>query len=204
MLVNPAELHDFLRSRHSMRRFQPRDVEPDALTRILETATHAPSAHNRQPWRFAVLTTPASKSDLAEAMAADFARDLVADQLSPSEISQRVERSQTRIKEAPVVIILCMDESEMDKYPDARRQHAETMMAIQSTSLAGLQLLLAVHAEGLSGVWVCAPLFAPGAVRNALSLPETWQPQSMFFIGHPAGTPAQRDRKPFDTVIVRR
>jgi len=43
---------------------------------ILATATFAPSAHNRQPWRFAVITTQDVKEKLATAMAADFEREL--------------------------------------------------------------------------------------------------------------------------------
>ena len=43
----------------------------------------------------------------------------------------------SRINSSPVVIVLCMDMSEMDVYSDARRADAERMMAIQSTAAAG-------------------------------------------------------------------
>jgi len=171
------------------------------LTRILETAAHAPSAHNRQPWRFAVLTQPGPKSRLGTALATEFRRDLAADGLPENEIDTLVSRSQDRILQAPVVVVLCMDASEMDSYPDARRQEAERTMALQSTALAGLQLQLAAHAEGLSAVWVCAPLFAPATVRQALELPDAWEPQGMFFIGHPQGDPRPKVLKPMDEVV---
>ena len=38
-------------------------------------------------------------------------------------------------------------------------------MGTQSVALAGLQLLLAAHAEGLGGTWICWPLFAPDETR---------------------------------------
>jgi len=91
--------------------------------------------------------------------------------------------------------------SEMDVYPDARRAAAERMMAIQSTANAGLQLLLAAHAEGLGAVWTCGPLFAPEAVRSALKLPERWEPQAMFFVGHPSEAPRPKQMKPIESVI---
>jgi F420 biosynthesis protein FbiB-like protein len=184
-----------------VRRFQQKQVEPDTLTRILETATYAPSAHNRQPWRFAVLTQPEPKSRLSETMAAEFQRDLAADGLPDAEIEALVGRAKSRLVNAPVVIFLCMDASEMDIYPDEKRRQAEHIMATQSAALAGLQLQLAAHAEGLGSVWVCAPLFAPGAVRAILGLPETWEPQAMFFIGYAEGLPRPKELKKLDDIV---
>jgi F420 biosynthesis protein FbiB-like protein len=195
------ELQAFLRGRHSIRQFESRPVPEEIIRRILETATYAPSAHNDQPWRFAALTVSAPKSRLAEAMAADFRRDLEKDGLPEAEVAARLDRSRRRIVDAPVVVILCMDATGMDAYPDSKRQQAETTMAVQSTALAGLQFLLAAHAEGLGSVWTCGPLFAPEAVRAALDLPSTWQPQAMFFIGYPEETPQAKTIKPPEEVV---
>lgn len=194
-------LHRFLRTRRSLRRFQQREVERAALERILQTGMYAPSAHNRQPWRFAVLTDFQTKFRLGEAMAAEFRRDLAADGLPDAEIETLVNRSKTRLNEAPVVIVLCMDMSEMDSYPDEKRQHAERTMATQSTALAGLQLQLAAHAEGLGSVWVCAPLFVPQIVQGVLNLPESWEPQGMVFIGHPSGDTKTKELKSYEEII---
>jgi coenzyme F420-0:L-glutamate ligase/coenzyme F420-1:gamma-L-glutamate ligase len=195
-------LHYFLRSRRSVRRFLDQPVPGDILHRILETAGWSPSAHNRQPWRFAVLVSPERKTCLAEAMGADFRHDLLADQIAPEQVEVFVTRSRQRILEAPVVVILCLDPSDGDPYPDARRQKAEYLMGVQSVSLAGGTLLLAAHAEGLGAVWVCAPLFAPTAVQHALGLPECWQPQGMILMGYPAKIPAARPRRSLDEVAV--
>ena len=134
-------------------------------------------------------------------MTVEFRRDLSADGLPEHEIDALVSRSRDRIMQAPVVVVLCMDLSEMDSYPDAKRRDAERIMAIQSTAQAGLQLQLAAHAEGLGAVWVCAPLFAPAAVRLALDLPAAWEPQGMVFIGHPQGDPKPKVLKPLDEVV---
>jgi len=195
------DLHAFLRSRRSIRHFLPVSVPVEVLRRILETATYAPSAHNDQPWRFAVLTADVPKIRLAGAMATEFQRDLEKDGLPEKEISTRIERSRRRIMEAPVVIVLCMDETGMEPYPDAERRRAETTMAVQSTALAGLQLLLAAHAEGLAGVWTCGPLFAPAVVRQALSLPAAWQPQAMFFLGRPKQAAQDKILKPLEEIV---
>lgn len=194
--------HQYLRTRQSVRRFEARPVSRETLEQILETATHAPSAHNRQPWRFAVLTTDEAKNRLAEAMGAEFRRDLAADGLPPEEVEAQVNRSEARIRQAPVSVLLCMDPTVGDEYPDPARRQAELTMAMQSTAMAGYALLLAAYAEGLGGVWMCAPLFAPDAARRALDLPAAWQPQGLILLGYPAKIPRPRGRRPFGEVTL--
>jgi F420 biosynthesis protein FbiB-like protein len=177
-------------------------VPDPVLKDILLTATFAPSAHNRQPWRFAVLSDSSTKAHLTDAMAGEFQRDLEKDNLPPEEIAKRVNRSRKRIEGAPVVVILCLDMSEMDVYPDTRRAKAEYLIAAQSAANAGMQLLLAAHAEGLGGVWVCSPMFAQETVQKALNLPQTWEPQAMFLLGYPAEVPAPRERKNLEDITI--
>ncbi|MBI3152125.1 MAG: nitroreductase family protein [Chloroflexi bacterium] len=193
-------LQTFLRTRRSIRRFKTDPVPDSVLTDILHTATFAPSAHNRQPWRFAVVTDLSVKESLANAMTQEFQRDLEKDKLPPDEITKRVIKSRERITGAPVLIILCVDMSEMDDYPDTRRKKAEYIIATQSAANAGMQLLLAAHAEGLGGVWVCSPMFAQEIVQEALNIPKIWEPQAMFLIGYPVEVPAFRGRKPLTEV----
>ncbi len=186
---------DFLRSRRSVRHFLPVPVPEDVVKRILETAVYAPSAHNRQPWRFVVVQTREAKTKLADQMGTAFRGDLMADGVPEAQANEQVERSRCRILEAPLVAVLCLDLAEMDAYPDERRRKAEHIMAVQSAALAGGTLLLAAHAEGLGGVWVCAPLFAPEAVRQSLELPAGWEPQGMLLIGFPAKISEFRPRR---------
>ena len=194
------ERHDFLRSRRSVRRFHQEPLDPEVVERMLRTASSASSAHNRQPWRFAVVSTATARTRLAETMATAFRRDLEADGTAPEKIQAVVERSRARIESAPVAIVVCMDTTEMDMYPDARRAEAEQIMAVQSTANAATTLLLAAHAEGLGAVWNCGPLFAPNAVISALDLPTTWEPQALVLIGKPAEVPPERTRKSMTAV----
>lgn len=179
------EIHQFIRSRRSVRRFLPDPIPEEVIQRILGTAMWAPSAHNRQPWRFAVLAEVVSRKRLADAMGEDFRRDLLADGLPLEQVEAQVKRSRQRIIEAPAAILVCLDDAEMDTYPDERRQSAEYQMAVQSVAMAGQNLLLAAHAEGLGAVWMCAPLFAQEAARRSLALPETWHAQGLVLLGRP-------------------
>ena len=144
-----------------------------------------------------------TKANLADVMAQDFQRDLERDNISPENIQTQVKRARDRFASTPVAILLCLDMTEMDEYPDEKRRQAEYLMAVQSVANAGMQLLLAAHAEGLGAVWVCSPLFAQGTIQNALSLPNTWEPQAMIYLGYPATIPNKRERKPLKSITLR-
>lgn len=148
------------------------------------------------------MTDLSVKTKLANAMAMEFERDLNNDQLSQTEIQKRITRSRERIITAPVVIILSVDMSDMDMYPDEKRNKAEYLMAVQSVANAGMQMLLAAHAEGLGGVWVCSPLFVQETIQNILDLPKTWEPQAMFFLGYSLDIPNARERKSFQEISI--
>jgi len=64
--VKSEEYLNFLLSRRSIRRFKPTDVDANLIKRILDVARYAPSAGNRQPWIFIVVTDPEVKSRLAK------------------------------------------------------------------------------------------------------------------------------------------
>jgi nitroreductase len=98
--------------------------------------------------------------------------------------------------EAPLVIVLCRDKTEV-----RADTPEETIMGIQSTALAGLQLMLAAHAEGLGSNWICWSLYAKEATRSALELPETWEPQAMYFLGYPVETPEPQSRKSLKEIV---
>lgn len=182
----------------------PQRVPAAAVERLLEAARWAPSAHNRQPWRFAVLTEPAARERLARRMGAQLRADRLADGDEPAVVEQDVARSYTRLTGAPVVLVACLTMAEMDKYPDERRALAEYQMAAQSTAMALQNLLLAAHADGLGACWMCAPLFCPGAVRQALDLPPDWEPQALVTLGYPDGEGRPGRRRELAEIVVYR
>jgi len=183
------DLHVFLRSRRSIRQFKPDPIPLSIIQTVLETAIFAPSAHNTQPWRFVVLTSTDGKSRLAESITARFRHDMLTEDLPEIDIQARVERSTKRVKEAPVIIIFFLDRTQADPKLDSLQQKTEALLGVQTVAMAGLQLLLAAHAEGLGGTWICWPLFAPEETRQALGVVPEWEPQGMVFLGYPAETP---------------
>ncbi len=194
--MQPDALFDVMRTRRSIRRYTDQPVGGEAFARLLEAVIWAPSAHNRQPWRFAVIQTEAVKFALADAMGARLRSDRLADGDPPEAVETDAARSRARMAASPVVVAVCLSMADMDSYPDTRRKKAEYLMAAQSVAMAVQNFLLAAHAAGLGACWMCAPLFCPEAVSAALGLPADWEPQALITLGHPAdsGKPASRKR----------
>lgn len=198
------DLLDTIRTRRSIRRYTDQPVERALIDSVLEAAMHAPSAHNRQPWRFAVVTSIEAKEKLASALGTRLRADRLADADSPDIVEADVTRSHARIASAPVVILVCLTMTDMDPWPDARRAEAEKRMAIQSVAAAIQNLLLAARALGLGACWMCAPLFAPDAARDALDLPPDWEPQALITLGHPAQEPKPKIMQPLTSKVIYR
>jgi F420 biosynthesis protein FbiB-like protein len=192
--ATPQTLTTWMRGRRSIRRYRPEALPAGAIERLLDVARFAPSAHNRQPWRFAVLRSETEKARLATAMGERLRADRLADGDDVAAIEHDAARSHARITAAPAAIVACFTLADMDRYVDTRRAAAERQMAVQSTAMAVQNMLLLAHAEGLAACWMCAPLFCPDTVRAALDLPADWQPQAVITLGRPnaAGKPRER------------
>ncbi len=190
-----------IRQRRSIRQYSGHPVPDAVLLHLLDAARWAPSAHNRQPWRFAVVKSSAMKASLAGAMGAQLRRDLETDGVPEAAITADVQRSAARITGAAAAIVLCLTMADMDRYPDPRRQQHEHIMAVQSVAMAGQNLLLAAHDVGLGAVWMCAPLFTPDVVQHVLNLPKDWHPQGLITLGYPAQQ-RERSRRPTEESVV--
>ncbi len=192
-----------VRSRRSIRRYEPRPIAKEILVELIEAATWAPSAHNRQPWGFCVITGDAEKRNLSRSMADRWRSDLSADGSDPETIERRIEISHARITGAAALVVACMTMQDMDEYPDKTRSHAEWTMATQSVALSCQNLLLCAHAHGLGACWMCAPLFVPELVRLSLHLPADWQPQALITLGYPAETKEKERAAPESRILWR-
>lgn len=200
MTLEAQKLYDLLHERRSVRRFTRDPVPEEIVRRVLEAGTRSPSAHNRQPWRFAVLQEVEARQRLAAAMGVHLREDRLSDGDDPDLVEEDIARSHRRISQAPVAILVCLTMEDMDRYPDPKRSRAEWVMAVQGVAMAGVLIQIAAHAEGLGACWLCAPLFAPVVAREALSLPEAWEPQGLILMGYPVRIGLERSRREVDEV----
>lgn len=196
---------DAVRGRRSVRRYLPMEVAPELVDAVLEAGRWAPSPHGRQPWRFAVITMEETKERLARAMGEEWRANLVMDGQAPEIVERRLGNSRRRLLDAPVLVLLCLYLEDLDAYPDAGRQQSETTMAVQSLGAAAQNMLLAAYDRGLDAGWMCAPLFCPEEVVEALNLDTKLVPHALLTLGYAHGDPPRRrGRRPLEDLLVYR
>lgn len=213
MSASPDELYALLAARRSVRAFREDPPSEDLIRRLIEAAVTAPSASNKQPWRFLVLRDRARIEALAESVRAAVAS-----------LSQRVEPSSAqaiagygayfwRFEAAPVLMVplfrrltllshfLEAGEGPSDAGERALIDRLEERSGLIGTSLAIQNLLLMAHALGLGASGMTGPLVAEPALRDLLSVPSSWEIACLIPLGWPAEEPTPTPRKPIDKVI---
>lgn len=142
------EFYRLIEARRSIRKFAKRDIDDEILSRVLASATHAPSGKNRQNWRFYVLrgkkrdeyVTLSQKTWLG-------IKDVLQKRLKPS-LYEFTERFFFTLGDAPVVL-LCYSYNDSEE-----RYHT----SIGSVYMAVENINLACVAEGLGCCTMGAPL----------------------------------------------
>ena len=204
--MNDAQraFENLIKGRRSIRRYEARPIEQATIDTLLEAGTWAPSAHNRQPWRFVALTTAEAREVLARRMGDRLREARLADGDDVEAIEADASRSHARITGAPLVILAFLTMEDMDVYPDPARQSAEHLMAVQGVAMAVNNILVAAHAAGLGACWMCAPLFCSDAVVQATGAPAHWQAQALLTLGYPASRGKPASRRPLADVTIGR
>jgi nitroreductase len=203
-------LYELMRSRRSVRRFKPEHPGRQRIERLLEAAITAPSASNKQPWRFFVVSSPPRIAAMATAVRE--AVDRVAGHVEPaSEESFRSYGSYfTRFEAAPVVVVaLFRPLTVLSHLVDAgiaaadreRIEVMERQSGLIGTSMALQNLLLAAHEMGLGASGMTGPLVASERLREILEVPASWHIAALVPIGFPDEEPGPTGRKPLDKVV---
>ena len=102
---------------------------------------------------------------------------------------------------APVLILLCLDGLELEKYPDEERKQNEFLLGVQSISSSATYLLLAFEIKKLAACWYCAPLFTKDIIKETLLLPKSYTPMAFFTVGYPLKEVHAPSRKNLQDII---
>lgn len=191
-----AVLHA-IRSRRSIRGLHDPELTAAEVDALVELACTAPAPHHTRPWRF-VEVTAARRTTLATAMGDAWHTDMEHDGVSAVQQERALARSQRQIEGAPTLLLGCLVADGLRVYEDDRRVQAEWGLAQHSFGAALQNMLLGAAASGFGAFWISAPLYAQDAVRDALDLDPTWQPQALVALGHPDEDYVPFDRQPPD------
>ncbi|MEU8134527.1 coenzyme F420-0:L-glutamate ligase [Streptodolium elevatio] len=190
-------------ARRTTRAFTAEPVDPAAVRRAVAAAITAPAPHHTVPWRFVLLESRESRTQLLDAMRDAWIRDLRADGLAEDAITRRVARGDL-LRNAPHIAVPCLVTDGAHTYPDPVRTAAEREMFVVSAGAAVQNFLVALTTEGLGSAWVSSTMFCRDTVREALDLPPTWDPMGAIAVGHPADPPRPRPPRTPDEVITTR
>jgi len=186
-----------IRTRRSLRQMASDPVPHELIDDILELAATAPAPHHTRPWRY-VIVLPRSRVALARRMGDAWRADLERDGHPPALIERLLRRSERQIAGAPALILACLTDEGLRRWPDERRARNEWAMAQQSVGAAMQNMMLAAHAMGLSSYWISAPLFAHEACSEALGLPAGFVAQAFVVLGYAAAGVAPKPRAAVD------
>ncbi|MCR5333343.1 MAG: nitroreductase family protein [Bacteroidaceae bacterium] len=116
---------ELVKSRYSCRGYKSLDVEKEKLEYILECVRFAPSAVNKQPWRFHIVSKEEEKAKLQQCYNRDW------------------------FKTAPMYIIASiLHEEEWVRFDGKRHGNIDIAIAVE-------HLCLAATEQGLATCWVC-------------------------------------------------
>lgn len=115
-----------IRDRRSVRSYENKDIPQEVLLKVLEAARLAPSANNRQPWKFVVVREAAKRKALAKAA-----------------------KEQQFVAEAPVVIAAVALEPERTMTCGVPTYAVDLAIAVDHMTLAAVQ-------QGLGSCWIGA------------------------------------------------
>lgn len=179
--MNPDAFLDLARQRTSCRHYAPdRPVADEVLSVCLEAARLAPSACNRQPWRFVVVREAARRERLCR------------EALLPG-------IPMPWLREAPVLVALAAAR-------DFVTHRAAPLLSgipyhLVDCGIAGEHFVLAAQAAGLGTCWI--GWIRPRLVRRILGMPRGIEVVALIAVGHPAEATPPRERLPRGTIACR-
>ncbi len=176
--VECAAVYRAIYERRDMRHFLSEPVAPEALSRLLDAAHHAPSVGFMQPWRFVRITCP----ELRLAIHALVEQERLATAKALAEREDEFMKLKVEgIMDCSVILVAALCE-QREPYIFGRRTLPD--MDLASLSCAIQNMWLAARAEGLGMGWVS--MFDPEALKILLNMPADSQPMAILCLGHVA------------------
>jgi len=175
-------LDEAICGRRAVREYTDRKVERQHIQKIINLAVQAPSAVNRQPWAFTVVTDQPIL-DLVSAEAKAHMIATAGDNRDANHFRQHLEDPAFQIfYHAPVLILI----SALEAGP----------WIVEDCSLAAQNLMLAAYELGLGSCWIgfAQSFLNTKRGKNLLRLPDPWVAVAPVIVGYPGNFPIATQR----------
>jgi nitroreductase len=181
-----------------------RPVEREVLLECLQLAVQAPTASNRQTWRWMVVTDPELKAKIADIYREEglgyLTSSLAAAEESGEASGRRVYESAVYLAEnferAPAFVIPCIAE-------DLGQEDGKgVIVALGSIVQAAWSFQLALRARGLGSTWTTLHLGQAQAVADLLGIPDGVTQVSLIPVAYTKGTSFKPAKRPPVTEIT--
>lgn len=188
-----------IQARRSIRAYQDRPVSREIIESVLLAGSLAPSAKNRQPWRFVVV-----QGNRKQDMLATMERGLLREKESPllpgsASMMQGAVRTMRIMEQAPVVIFLLERYGRsLHETPDVEGRVYERC-DMQSIGACMENMALEADSLGLGSLWIGDIYFAYDELTAWLG--SDHELVAAMTIGYPAEQPMARPRQPLEAVI---
>lgn len=194
-----SQENDPIFTRRSIRKFTGREVSAELIDAMLEAAVQAPSAKNRQPWRFVALGGE-NKTEFENRMERGLLREEGGRAVLPRSRFGLPDAWNTLriIREAPVLIAVVNSNGKSPFIPlDADDRFTE-MCDLMSIGAAVQNMLLAAERSGLGTLWIANTCFAYPELSEFLET--DGQLVGAVAVGYADEKPPARSRKSVEEI----
>ncbi len=195
-------LMGIVRGRRSVRMFKKDPIERDVIERVIEAASWAPSASNRQDWEFTVVLSSTVKRELGRVTRAAWDALLARPEAeSVAEELGRHARYFSWFSRSPVVIAVSAHEADGYMAHLCGESASDVAGHKISAAMASQNLMLAAHALGLGTCCLTAPLAAQEEIKTLLGLGKRRELVCLIAMGWPGGEAPVMPRKTPDQIM---
>lgn len=183
------ELKEVIAKRRSIRRYQTLDVKDELIKEILESARIAPSAKNRQPWRFIILK--------------DKQKDTIADIMLKWDEANKTFRDQTGTvyKNSVLPTALVMKQASVLIMVYKKSDSPNINSDVLSIGAAVENICLTATDLGLGSLWICDVMYVKDEINEYLKITDM-DLSTVVAIGYAAEEPIPRPRLSYEEIVI--
>lgn len=189
-----------IENRRSIRKYKRHEISKEIIEDIIYSATLAPSAKNRQPWKFIVYQGE-EKSKLVDVMHQGIKLEKITHKLMPEWAFAIPDAENTvRVMEEAPCLIAVLNTNQKTPF-DSIEDEKRIVEICDSLSIGAAieNMILTATSYGLGTLWIANMCFAYNELIDFIETDS--QLTGIVAIGFANETPAKRPRKPVADIV---